>query len=78
MADVNEIETGSNAVSRQHYTFEDILYHFICSTRYPENMKDKGEKANFTRAAKGFAVNDGKLKFVKTSKDGSQRENDFI
>jgi hypothetical protein len=41
-------------------------------------MKDKGEKANFTRAAKGFAVNDGKLKFVKTSKDGSQRENDFI
>ena len=44
MADVNENDTGSNAVSKQHYAFQDI-YHFICSTRYPENMKDKGEKA---------------------------------
>ena len=51
MADVNENDTGSNAVSKQHYAFQDI-YHFICSTRYPENMKDNGEKANFRRAAK--------------------------
>ena len=73
MADVNENDTGSNAASKQHYAFQDI-YHFICSTRYPENMKDKGEKANFRRAAKPFAVNDGKLTFLKKAKDGSQRE----
>ena len=73
MADVNEIATDSTLVLNQHYTFEDI-FNYICSKRYPDKMKDKGHKANFRRAAKAFAVNNGKLTYLKKEKDGSQRE----
>ena len=73
MADVNEVATDSSVVSNQHYAFEDI-YNYIGSKRYPDKMKDKGQKANFRRAAKAFTVNNGKLTYLKKAKDGSQRE----
>lgn len=73
MADVNEIATDSSVVSNQHYAFEDI-YNYISSKRYPDNMKDKGQKANFRRAAKAFVVINGKLTYLKKAKDGSHRE----
>ena len=73
MADVNEIATDSSVVSSQYYTFEDI-YNYIGNKRYPDKMKDKGQKANFRRAARAFAVNNGKLTFLKKAKGGSQSE----
>ena len=73
MAEVDEIATDICIVPRQHYTFEDI-YNYIGSKRYPDKMKDKGQKANFRRAVKPFAVNNGKLTYLKKAKDGSLTE----
>jgi len=73
MADANVITTYDNVVSNQHYRFEDI-HKYIANNKYPDSMKDKGEKANFRRAAKAFAITNGKLTYLKNAKDGSQRE----
>ena len=73
MASVNEIATDNRVVSNQHYTLDDI-YNYIINKRYPDEMKDKGQKANFRRAVKAFFVKNGKLTYLKKTKDGSQTE----
>jgi hypothetical protein len=62
MADVNENDTGSNAVSKQHYAFQDI-YHFICSMRYPEDMWGVSEKCGGGCHCKCLRVNAKCLSF---------------
>ena len=73
MTDINDNATDSKVVSNQHYSFHDI-YKYVGNKRYPDNMKDRGHKANFRRAAKAFTVKNGKLTFLKKARDGSQKE----
>ena len=73
MADDNVIAADSSVVSNEHCTFVDI-YNYISNKRYPETMKDKGQKANFRRAVKPFCLKNGKLTYLKKAKDGSQTE----
>lgn len=64
---------ANNGVQNQHYAFGDI-YSYVSSKRYPDNIKDKGQKANFRRAANAFSVTNGKLLYAKKEKDGSRKQ----
>ena len=62
-----EVDVGEEIKLKQHYSFEEI-YEFVTISKYPENVKDKGEKANFRRATKSFCVISGKLIYLKKRK----------
>ena len=68
-----EVNAADEITLRQHYSFEQI-YEFVTIAKYPENVKNKGDKANFRRATKPFCVISGKLIYLKRKKDGSVSE----
>ena len=68
-----EVAAGEDIKLKQHYRFEEI-YEFVSVSKYPDYVKNKGEKANFRRASKSFCVISGKLIYLKRKKDGSVSE----
>lgn len=58
---------------KEHYSFKEIK-DYIVSNKYPDGIKDKGEKANFRRATKAFSTFEGKLMYIRKLKDGSSKQ----
>ena len=81
MAENNEIivELDSYKSKRQnkHYDFEDI-YYYALNKRYPDSIKDKGQKANFRRAAAAFSTRDGQLIYKKKEDGDVDKEVSFL
>lgn len=58
---------------REHYAFSDI-YNYLATKSYPTSVKDKGDKVNFRRATRQFAVSNHMLVYRKRQGDGSLKE----
>ena len=68
-----EVNAAEEITLRQHYSFDQI-YESVKIAKYPENVKNKGDKTNFRHATKPFCVINGMLIYLKRKKDGSVSE----
>ena len=56
-----------------HCSFQDI-YEYLSTKSYPVHIKTKGDKSNFRRCTRNFAIIDNELKFKRHRRDGSTKE----
>jgi hypothetical protein len=60
-------------ISREHYQFKDI-HEYLLTKKYPAYVKLKGDKANFRRATRSFALVEQELFYCRRRKDGTVKQ----
>lgn len=73
MEALNEDVSDKSATCRKHVDFAEIQL-YLTSRQYPSHVITKGDKANFRRSVRRFAVVDNQLVYCKKQKDDTIKQ----